>query len=57
MKTGAGTRKRRSHNETGGSAQGSTSPTSPMRPNPNKEWKMSKAKTEDLLALVNSWFL
>jgi hypothetical protein len=26
-------------------------------PNPNKEWKKSKAKTEDLLALVNSGFL
>jgi hypothetical protein len=27
------------------------------RPNPNKEWKMSKAKTEDLLALLNSRFI
>jgi hypothetical protein len=27
------------------------------RPNPNKEWKKSKAKTEDLLALLNSGFL
>jgi hypothetical protein len=26
-------------------------------PNPNKEWKKSKMKTEDLLALVNSGFL
>jgi hypothetical protein len=26
-------------------------------PNPNKEWKKSKTKTEDLLALVNSGFL
>jgi hypothetical protein len=54
MKTGAG--KKRSRDEATGSAQGSTLPTSPPRPNPNKEWK-SKAKTEDLLALVNSGFL
>jgi hypothetical protein len=43
--------------EAEGSAQGSTPPTSPPRPNPNKEWKKSKVKTEDLLALVNSGFL
>jgi hypothetical protein len=55
MKTGAG--KKRSRDEAAGSAQGSTPPTSPPRPNPNKEWKKSKAKTEDLLALVNSGFL
>jgi hypothetical protein len=55
MKTGAG--KKRSCDEAAGSAQGSTPPTSPPRPNPNKEWKISKAKTEDLLVLVNSGFL
>jgi hypothetical protein len=27
------------------------------RPNPNQEWKKSKAKIEDLLALLNSGFL
>jgi hypothetical protein len=27
------------------------------RPDPNREWKKSKAKTEDLLALLNSGFL
>jgi hypothetical protein len=32
-------------------------PTSPPRLNPNKEWKKSKTKTEDLVALVNSRFL
>jgi hypothetical protein len=32
-------------------------PTSAPCPKPNKEWKKSKAKTEDLLALVNSGFL
>jgi hypothetical protein len=49
--------KKRSHSEAEGSAQGSTPPTSPPRPNPTKEWKKSKMKTEDLLALVNSGFL
>jgi hypothetical protein len=55
MKTGTG--KKRSRDEAVGSAQGSGPPTSPPRPSPNKEWKKSKAKTEDLLALVNSGFL
>jgi hypothetical protein len=55
MKTGAG--KKRSCEEASGSAEGSMPPTSPLRPNPNKEWKKSKAKTEDLLALLNSGFL
>jgi hypothetical protein len=55
MKTVAGIK--RSHEEAVGSAEGSMSPTSPPRPNPNKEWKKSKVKTEDLLALVNSSFL
>jgi hypothetical protein len=49
--------KKRSREETDGSAVGSTPPVSPPRPNPNKEWKKSKAKTEDLLALLNSGFL
>jgi hypothetical protein len=30
---------------------------SPPRPDPNCEWKKSKAKTKDLLALFNSGFL
>jgi hypothetical protein len=55
MKTGTG--KKRSRDEAARSAQGSTPPTSSQRPNPNKEWKKSKAKTEDVLALVNSDFL
>jgi hypothetical protein len=55
MKTATG--KKRSRAEAAGSAGGSTPPTSPPHPNPNKEWKKSKAKTEDLLALVNSGFL
>jgi hypothetical protein len=53
-KAGAGAGKKRSRNEVEGSAQGSTPPMSPPRPNPNKEWKKSKRKTKDLLALVNS---
>jgi hypothetical protein len=55
MKTAAG--KKRSREEAAGSLGGSTPPVSPPRPNPNKEWKKSKAKTEDLLALLNSGFL
>jgi hypothetical protein len=55
MKTAVG--KKRSCEEAAGSARGSTSPVSPPRPNPNKEWKKSKAKTEDLLVLLNSGFL
>jgi hypothetical protein len=50
------TRKKRSRDEVTGSSQDSSPPTSLPRPNPKKEWKKSKAKTEDLLALVNSGF-
>jgi hypothetical protein len=53
-KTGGG--KKRSRSETEGSAPESPPPSSP-HPNPAKEWKKSKLKTEDLLALVNSSFL
>jgi hypothetical protein len=55
MKTGTG--KKRSRDEVTRSAQGLTPPASPPRPNPNKEWKKSKAKTEELLVLVNNGFL
>jgi hypothetical protein len=55
MKTGGG--KKRSREETTGSAAGTSPPVSPPRPNPNQEWKKSKVKTEDLLALLNSGFL
>jgi hypothetical protein len=54
-KVGAG--KKRSCSNAEGSTQGLAPPTSPPRPNPNNEWKKSKMKTEDLLALVNSGFL
>jgi hypothetical protein len=30
---------------------------SPPRPDPSREWKKSKVKTEDLLALLNSGFI
>jgi hypothetical protein len=49
--------KKRSREKAAGSATGSTPPVSPPQLNPNKEWKKSKAKTEDLLALLNSGFL
>jgi hypothetical protein len=55
MKTAGG--KKRSQGEAAGSAKGPTPPVSPPRPNPNKEWKKSKAKTEDLLTLLNCGFL
>jgi hypothetical protein len=57
MGSKAGAGKKRSCSEAQGSAQGSSPPTSPLRPNPVKEWKKSKMKTEDLLALVNNGFL
>jgi hypothetical protein len=50
-------RKKRSREEAAGSAGGSTAPVSAPCLNPNKECKKSKAKTEDLLALLNSRFL
>jgi hypothetical protein len=55
MKTYGG--KKRSREEAAGSAAGASPPVSPSRPNPNQEWKKSKAKTEDLLALLISGFL
>jgi hypothetical protein len=50
-------RKKRSRDEASGSAAGTSPPVSPPRLDPNREWKKSKAKTEDLLALLNSGFL
>jgi hypothetical protein len=49
--------KKRSRSEAEGYAQVSSPPTSPPCPNLTKEWKKSKMKTKDLLALVNSGFL
>jgi hypothetical protein len=48
--------KKRVREEAAGSAAG-TPLVSPPWPDPNREWKKSKAKTEDLLALLNSGFL
>jgi hypothetical protein len=55
LKTAGG--KKRSRVEAAGSAAEMSPPVSPPRPDPNREWKKSKAKTEDLLALLNSGFL
>jgi hypothetical protein len=55
LKTAGG--KKRSHGETTGSAAGTSPPVSPPRPNPNQEWKKSKEKIGDLLALLKSGFL
>jgi hypothetical protein len=49
--------KKRGRDEATGSAAGTSPSVSPPRPDPNREWKKSKAKTEDLLALLNSGFL
>jgi hypothetical protein len=53
-KIGAGKKRARSEEE--GSTPESSPPSSPQ-PNPAKEWKKSKLKTDDLLALINSGFL
>jgi hypothetical protein len=50
-------RKKRGCEEAAGSAAGTSPPVSPPRPDPNREWKKSKAKTEELLTLLNSGFL
>jgi hypothetical protein len=49
--------KKRGRDEAAGSAAGAAPPMSPPRPDPNCEWKKSKAKTEYLLALLNSGFI
>jgi hypothetical protein len=55
LKTAGG--KKRAREEAAGPAAGTSPPVSPPRPDPNREWKKSKAKTDDLLALLNSGFL
>jgi hypothetical protein len=55
LKTAGG--KKRSREEAAGSVAATSPPVSPPRPNPNQEWKKSKAKIEDLLTLLNSGFL
>jgi hypothetical protein len=55
LKTAGG--KKRTREEATGSAARTSPPVSPPRPDPNREWKKSKAKTEYLLALLNIGFL
>jgi hypothetical protein len=49
--------KKRGHDEATGAAARAAPPMSPPRPDPSREWKKSKTKTEDLLALLNSGFI
>jgi hypothetical protein len=49
--------KKRSHDEAAGSSSGAAPPMTPPRPDPNREWKKSKTKTEDFPALLNSGFI
>jgi hypothetical protein len=51
------TGKKRGHDEAAAAATGAAPPMSPPRPDPSREWKKSKTKTEDLLALLNSGFI
>jgi hypothetical protein len=55
--TNAAGGKKRAREEADGSAAGTSPLVSLLQPDPNSEWKKSKAKTEDLLALLNSGFL
>jgi hypothetical protein len=57
MTSKAAGRKKRAREEAARSAAGTSPPVSPPRPNPNQELKKSKAKTEDLLVLLNIGFL
>jgi hypothetical protein len=54
-KAASGTK--RGREEATGSAAETSPPVSPPRPDPNREWKKSKAKTEDFLVLLNNGFL
>jgi hypothetical protein len=49
--------KKRGREEAAMAAAGAAPPMSPPRPDPSREWKKSKMKTEDLLALLNSGFI
>jgi hypothetical protein len=51
------TGKKRGREEAALAAAGAAPPISPPRPDPSREWKKSKTKTEDLLALLNSGFI
>jgi hypothetical protein len=49
--------KKRCRDEAATAAVGAAPPISPPRPDPSREWKKSKVKTEDLLALLNGGFI
>jgi hypothetical protein len=49
--------KKRGREEAAVTATGAVPPMSPPRPDPSREWKKSKTKTEDLLALLNNGFI
>jgi hypothetical protein len=49
--------KKRGREEAATAATGVAPPMSPPRADPSREWKKSKVKTEDLLALLNSGFI
>jgi hypothetical protein len=49
--------KKRGRDEDAGSAVEAAPLMSPPRPDPSREWKKLKTKTEDLLALLNSGFI
>jgi hypothetical protein len=51
------TGKKRGREEAAGAATGAAQPMSPLRPDPSREWKKSKMKTEDLLALLIGGFI
>jgi hypothetical protein len=51
------TGKKRGRDEATVAAVGAAPPMSPPRPDPSREWKKSKMKTEDLLAILNSGFI
>jgi hypothetical protein len=50
-------RKKRGREEAVVTATGAAPPMSPPRAHPSREWKKSKMKTKDLLALLNSGFI
>jgi hypothetical protein len=49
--------KKRGRDEADAAATGVAPPMSPLRPDPSREWKKSKVKTEDLWPLLNSGFI
>jgi hypothetical protein len=56
-KTSKAAGKKRGREEAAAAATEAAPPMSPPLADPSREWKKSKAKTEDLLTLVNSGFI